>query len=181
MNPLSVSPVSPGTRLGDVGNHTFFLCGLAGFMDHVKDLLDIAGHRPATDSPGALRRQNVKRDRRGAAPSGSVEFAKSSKRATVFAVQSLLEVAEANGSNPIQLPARSVWNLRGAAARGRDSNGSRGWPRSCFESAGICAYLRRAGGRRGPVGCLIASIQAGARCHADLKLASDQQFTMSPP
>ena len=90
-------------RLGDVSNHTFFLCGPEGFMGHVKDLLISLG----------VDKRRILQERFGGktvsptvavdaeAPIGVVEFAKSSKRAAVCEGQSLLEVAEANG---IEIP-----------------------------------------------------------------------------
>jgi ferredoxin-NADP reductase len=90
-------------RLGDVGNLTCFLCGPEAFMDHVKDLLISLG----------VDTQSILQERFGGktvsatvgadaeAPIGIVDFAKSGKRAAVFAGQSLLEVAEANG---IEIP-----------------------------------------------------------------------------
>jgi ferredoxin-NADP reductase len=88
-------------RLGDVSNHTFFLCGPEGFMDHVKDLLislDVDTRKILQERFGG-KNATVAVD--AAASTGLVEFAKSSKSAAMFAGQSLLEVAEANG---IEIP-----------------------------------------------------------------------------
>jgi ferredoxin-NADP reductase len=90
-------------RLGDVSDLTFFLCGPDGFMNHVKDLLISLG----VDTPKILQERFGGKTGSATvavyteAPSGSVEFAKSNKRAAIFAGQSLLEVAEANG---IEIP-----------------------------------------------------------------------------
>src|SRR4029077_8249253 len=89
--------------LGDVSSHTFFLCGPEGFMEHVKDLLISLG----VDTRRILQeRFGGKASSPSVAvdaeePSGSIEFSKSNKRAAVYAGQSLLEVAEANG---IEIP-----------------------------------------------------------------------------
>jgi ferredoxin-NADP reductase len=88
-------------RLGDVSNHTFFLCGPEGFMDHVKDLLVSLG----VDKQRILQERfggktaSAPLTRDAEAPNAAVEFARSGKRAAVLAGQSLLEVAEANGVN----------------------------------------------------------------------------------
>jgi ferredoxin-NADP reductase len=89
--------------LRDVSNLTCFLCGPEGFMDHVKDLLISLG----------VDTQRILQERFGGKTSspivavdaeeasGSIEFSKSNKRAALYAGQSLLEVAEANG---IEIP-----------------------------------------------------------------------------
>jgi len=90
-------------HLGDLSNLTCFLCGPEGFMDHVKDLLISLG----IDTTRILQERfgakplspNVAVD--AEEPNGSIEFSKSNKRAALYAGQSLLEVAEANG---IEIP-----------------------------------------------------------------------------
>jgi ferredoxin-NADP reductase len=90
-------------RLGDVSNLTFFLCGPTAFMDHVKDLLISVG----VDTPRILQERfggktiSATVPVEAEEPHGSVEFARSGKTAAVFAGQSLLQVAEANG---IEIP-----------------------------------------------------------------------------
>jgi ferredoxin-NADP reductase len=90
-------------RLGDVSDHTFFLCGPVGFMDHAKNLLvslDVDPRRILQERfGGKMVSATIAVD--AEAPSGFVEFVKSSKKAAVFTGQSLLEVAEANG---IEIP-----------------------------------------------------------------------------
>ena len=90
-------------RVHDVSDLTCFLCGPEGFMDHVKDLLISLG----VDARKILQERfggktlspSVAVD--SEEPSGSVEFSRSNKKAAVYAGQSLLEVAEANG---IEIP-----------------------------------------------------------------------------
>jgi ferredoxin-NADP reductase len=93
--------VSEGLR--DISNVTCFVCGPEGFMEHVKDLLISLG----VDTTRILQeRFGGKTLSKSVAvdaeePSGSIEFSKSNKRAALYAGQSLLEVAEANG---IEIP-----------------------------------------------------------------------------
>jgi ferredoxin-NADP reductase len=86
--------------LGEVSNHTFFLCGPEGYMNHVSDLLKSMG----VDS------QRILQERFGgkgadacvsadAQPEGLAEFAQSNTIVGFFKGQSLLEVAEKYGIN----------------------------------------------------------------------------------
>ena len=86
--------------LGEVSNHTFFLCGPEGYMNHVSDLLKSLGVDP----------QRILQERFGgkaadvsiaadAQPEGLAEFAQSNTIVAFFKGQSLLEVAEKYGIN----------------------------------------------------------------------------------
>jgi ferredoxin-NADP reductase len=86
--------------LGEVSNHTFFLCGPEGYMNHVSDLLKSLGVDP----------QRILQERFGgkgahasvaadAETEGLAEFAQSNTIVAFFKGQSLLEVAEKYGIN----------------------------------------------------------------------------------
>jgi ferredoxin-NADP reductase len=90
-------------RLRDVSNLTCFLCGPEGFMDHAKDLLISLGvdTRRILQERFGGKSSSPSLQVDAEEPSGSIEFSKSNKKAAVYAGQSLLEVAEANG---IEIP-----------------------------------------------------------------------------
>jgi glycine betaine catabolism B len=85
--------------LGDVSNHTFFLCGPEGYMNHITDLLKSLGvdtQKVLQERFGGKTADTVAAD---AQPQGLAEFARSNTTAAFFEGQSLLEVAEKNGVN----------------------------------------------------------------------------------
>ena len=86
--------------LGEVSNHTFFLCGPEGYMNHATELLKslgVDGQRILQERfGGKTAGASVAAD---AQPQGLAEFARSNTTAVFFEGQSLLEVAEKNGIN----------------------------------------------------------------------------------
>lgn len=86
-------------RLGEVGSHTFFLCGPEPFMDHVKGILQSLG----VDEQRIIQeRFGGKRATPLAEPEaeesvGVIEFTKSGKTCGLSARHTLLETAEING------------------------------------------------------------------------------------
>ena len=86
--------------LGEVSNHTFFLCGPEGCMNHATELLKslgVDGQRILQERfGGKTAGASVAAD---AQPQGLAEFARSNTTAVFFEGQSLLEVAEKNGIN----------------------------------------------------------------------------------
>jgi len=82
-------------EVGEIGDRTFFLCGPAGFMETVKEILT---------SMGVLAEQ-IRQERftvGGAAPKGSaatykVEFVKSGEQFAASSEESLLAIAESHG------------------------------------------------------------------------------------
>jgi ferredoxin-NADP reductase len=86
--------------LDEVSNHTFFLCGPEGYMNHVTELLKSLG----VDEQRILQeRFGGKKDERSvsadAQPRGLAEFEQSNTTVAFFEGQSLLEVAEKYGIN----------------------------------------------------------------------------------
>jgi ferredoxin-NADP reductase len=86
--------------LDEVSNHTFFLCGPEGYMNHVTELLKSLG----VDEQRILQeRFGGKKDERSvsadAQPRGLAEFEQSNTTVAFFEGQSLLEVAEKFGIN----------------------------------------------------------------------------------
>ena len=86
--------------VGEVSNHTFFLCGPEGYMNHATELLKslgVDGQRILQERFGVKTADaSVAAD---AQPQGLAEFARSNTTTVFFEGQSLLEVAEKNGIN----------------------------------------------------------------------------------
>jgi ferredoxin-NADP reductase len=90
-------PEMVSSSLDEVSNHSFFLCGPEGYMNHTTELLKSLGvdaQRILQERFGGKTDASVAAD---AQPQGLAEFTRSNTTAAFFEGQSLLEVAEKNG------------------------------------------------------------------------------------
>jgi ferredoxin len=86
-------------RLGEVGSHTFFMCGPEAFMDHVKGILLSLGVdelRIIQERFGG-KRATALAEPEAEESAGVIEFTRSGKSSSVSAGRTLLEAAEING------------------------------------------------------------------------------------
>jgi ferredoxin-NADP reductase len=90
-------------RLGEVGSHTFFLCGPEAFMDHVKGILLSLGvdeQRIIQERFGG-KRATALAEPEAEESAGVIEFTRSGRTCPLPARRTLLEAAEMSG---IEIP-----------------------------------------------------------------------------
>jgi ferredoxin-NADP reductase len=88
-------------ELGEFVEHTFFLCGPEGFMEHVRGILSALGVSPARilQEKFGGKKAVARNELETGSPAGTIEFARSGRTCGISAGQSLLEAAEMNGIN----------------------------------------------------------------------------------